>query len=93
MEDYIYLIGSIDDFSSSEELLKSYLQGTINRHNASVFKYTLPNIDAEAAAAMSFDPYDIACLVGRGMAFENDWCEADTVSYFSKASDLAKESR
>lgn len=67
---YYFVIGSMDDFSSQDELkdaVANYEEG-----NYSVF-----SVFAE-------HEYD-ALMIGRGMAFSNDWCLDGTISYLEMA--------
>ena len=76
IQNYVFIIGSADDFTSVEHLLMAYGDGTINHYNASVFEYEAPAEDVGKMTAR-----DIRVLIGRGLAFENGWCMDDTVSY------------
>ena len=75
MRKFIFLIGSTDDFESLEDLQNTYFDGGWTARNMSVFDVDLPmNCSNE-----------IALLVGRGMAFNNDWCMDGTVSTLLEA--------
>jgi hypothetical protein len=76
IQSYKYIIGSTDDFNSIEELLKAYNEGTLGEGGGAVFSY-----DAPSGEIAGFKALDVAELIGYGMAFENDWCMDDTVSY------------
>ncbi len=76
LQSYTYIIGSADDFSSLEELLKAYNEGTLGEYNASVFEYEAPTGDVGKMTGI-----EIATLIGYGLAFEADWCMDNTVSY------------
>jgi len=73
MRKFIFLIGSTDDFESLEVLKNTYFElGALirNKGNGSYYEFELPmNCGNE-----------IALLVGRGLAFTNDWCMDDTLS-------------
>ena len=81
MRKFIFLIGSMDDFESLEALTEYYFNPTLQRVrasgvlNASFYEFDLPmNCSNE-----------IAVLVGRGMAFNNDWCMDGTFSTLLEA--------
>ena len=78
MKNFVYIIGNTDDFESLEELKNAYFDagGTrSSRWTPSVFEFDLPmNCSNE-----------IAVLVGRGMAFSNDWCMDGTFSTLLEA--------
>ena len=77
MRKFIYIIGSMDDFESLETLTFAYFNepDQLAELNASVFEFDLPmNCSNE-----------IAVLVGRGMAFSNDWCMDGTFSTLLEA--------
>ena len=84
MRNFVYLIGSTDDFESLEDLKAAYFSGDHNfgDYNASVFHFELGE---NAAAGSGFTLDDIATLIGRGMAFESNWCMDDTVSILLEA--------
>ena len=68
MRKFIYIIGSMDDFESLEDLKEAYFNNGLEHLNASVFEFELPTNCSN----------EIAVRVGRGLAFENDWCMDDT---------------
>jgi|LakMenEpi03Aug12_release.lakeMendotaPanAssembly.Ray.scaffolds.fasta_scaffold1908051_2 hypothetical protein len=70
MRTFIYIIGSMDDFSSYEELEAAYNDGTLGGRNASVHKFQL----RADCGTNNMTVKDIAMLVGRGLAFGGDWC-------------------
>ena len=74
IQSYIFIIGSTDDFNSIEELLEAYNEGKLEEYNASVFSYDAPLVGDAFGV-------DIARLIGFGHAFDNGWCQDDTVSY------------
>ena len=75
MRKFTLLIGSTDDFESLEDLKETYFNNGLEHLNASVFEFELPaNCSNE-----------IAVRVGRGLAFENDWCMDDTFSTLLEA--------
>ena len=71
MRTFIYLIGSMDDFDSYEDLEAAYYSSDhdFSDFNASAFKFQLP----ANCGTDSMTVKDIATLVGRGLAFSNDW--------------------
>lgn len=82
LQHYTYIIGSTDDFSDIDALLKAYNEGTLGEYNASVFEYDAPGASAPIAVAWGPGPaLELAELIGQGLAFENGWCMDDTVSY------------
>jgi hypothetical protein len=79
MKYFTYLIGTMDDFKSVEDLKQEYLDsGTepITR-NMSAFPV---NLDA-ACKVQGYDTLEeIALMIGRGEAMSNDWCLDGTLS-------------
>ena len=69
MRNFIYIIGSMDDFESYEELETAYFENKLGDRNASVFHIQL----RESAGTDVLPLRHLATLVGRGMAFSNDW--------------------
>jgi len=72
MKTYTFLIGTMDDFESMDELLahfenSSYLSSICN---CSAYEFEAP---AECDE-------DTVTMIGRGIAFSNDWCMDDTFS-------------
>ena len=69
---YTFLIGTTDDFESMDELLdhfeNSSYPGSIC--NCSAFEFEAP---------IGLDQ-DTVTMIGRGIAFSNDWCMDDTFS-------------
>ena len=80
IQDYIYIIGSTDDFNDIDALLEAYNDGTLREYNASVYRYDAPVGDVGMMSGL-----EIAELIGYGMAFEDGWCMDDTVSYLMAA--------
>ena len=70
MRNFVYIIGSMDDFSSYEELQTAYFENKLGDRNASVFHIQL----RESAGTDALPLRHLATLVGRGMAFGADWC-------------------
>ena len=69
MRNFVYIIGSMDDFESYEELETAYFENKLGDRNASVFHIQL----RESAGTDALSLRDLATLVGRGLAFSNDW--------------------
>ena len=72
MKTYTFIIGTTDDFESMDELIEhfegsSYLSSICN---CSAFQFEAPTQCDE----------DTVTLIGRGIAFSNDWCMDDTYS-------------
>jgi hypothetical protein len=78
MRKFIFLIGSMDDFESLEDLKTAYFElGALirNKGNGSYYEFELPaHLDRS-----------IALCVGRGLAFSNDWCMDGTFSTLLEA--------
>jgi hypothetical protein len=70
MRNFVYIIGSMDDFESYEELETAYFENKLGDRNASVFHIQL----RESAGTDVLPIRDLATLIGRGMAFGADWC-------------------
>ena len=77
MKTYTFLIGAADDFESMDALLTHVGQVSIGEapvswppHNYSAFEFEAPeSCDQETVT-----------MIGRGIAFSNDWCMDDTFS-------------
>lgn len=75
MRNFVYIIGSMDDFGDLEDLKNAYFDGVLGDYNASYYAFELPvNHDL-----------GIALLVGRGLAFTNDWGMDGTLSCLLEA--------
>ena len=75
MRNFIYLIGSTDDFESYEALEAAYRDGTIGDYNASVYPVVLD----EACKVKGYDSLEeIAIMIARGEAMSDGWCLDDT---------------
>jgi len=82
MRNFVYIIGTMDDFESYEALEAAYRDGTIGDYNASVYPVSL----SEATKVQGYDTLqEIATMIGRGEAMTNDWCLDDTVSVLLEA--------
>ena len=85
MRNFIYLIGTSDDFESIEDLKACYFDPSNARfgeRNASCISVNL----SEACAVQGYDSLqEIAIMIARGEAMTNDWCLDDTVSILLEA--------
>lgn len=84
MRKFIFLIGTMDDFESIEDLKACYFSGDHNfsDYNASVFPVEI----SEACRVAGYDTIEeIATMIGRAKAFSNDWCMDDTLSCLLEA--------
>ena len=77
MKTYTFIIGSADDFESMDALLAHVGQVSIGEapvlwppHNYSTFEFEAPDECDQ----------DTVTMIGRGIAFSNDWCMDDTFS-------------
>ena len=68
---YTFIIGSADDFESLEALI-DYVEAN---HDRGMLNYSIFEFDEPADL-----PMDTITMIGRGMAFSNDWCMDDTFS-------------
>jgi len=81
MKNFIYIIGTTDDFESIEDLKNTYFNGETER-NMSAFPVSL----SEACKVEGYDTLqEIATMIGRGEAMGADWCLDDTVSCLLEA--------
>lgn len=81
MRNFVYIIGSADEFESLDHLKDAYFAGNLGNYNASVF-----HIKLRADAGTDVLPTsDLATLIGRGMAFGSDWCMDGTLSTLLEA--------
>lgn len=80
MRKFIYLIGSMDDFESLEDLQNTYFNGGVTERNMSVFTFDVPDVGTNSLTVR-----DIATYIGRGLAFSNDWCMDGTLSCLLEA--------
>ena len=73
MKTYTFIIGSMDDFESIDDMLH-YIENKpvtgVMKSNYSIFEFEAPD---------SCDQETVT-LIGRGTAFSNDWCMDDTFS-------------
>jgi len=81
MRHFIYLIGSMDDFESLEQLKNAYFNGD-TEHNMSVFPVSL----SEVCQVEGYNTLEeIASQIGRGEAMGGGWCLDDTLSCLLEA--------
>lgn len=86
MKRFIYLIGTMDDFSNPEDLKQEYFDDPTgeasDRRNMSVF----PVVLSEACVVEGYRSItEIAEMIARGEAFSSDWCMDDTFSVLLEA--------
>ncbi len=82
MNSYVFLIGALSDFDSAEELRNLYLKGELKAgcgRNFALYEFSLPDVPVMADG--TYKGRDIAALVGRGLAFTEDWCREGTISF------------
>ena len=82
MRNFIYLIGTMDDFGDNEDLKNAYLDGVLGDYNASI----IPVVLDEACKVKGYDSLEeIATVIARGEAMSDGWCLDDTVSILLEA--------
>jgi len=82
MRNFVYIIGTTDDFESLEDLKNTYFNGNNTYRNMSVFPVNL----SEACQVEGYDTLEeIATLIGRGEAMAEGWCLDDTLSCLLEA--------
>ncbi len=69
MRNFVYIIGSTDDFESLEGLKSAYFDDRLSGKNASVYRFQLRADSGSDRMSVQ----QIAHLVGFGLAFSNDW--------------------
>ena len=74
---YTFIIGTTDDFFSHEELIQAFEADNPNGLNMSIFRFEFPRIEAEED-----EGYKLAHTYAYGLAFQNDWCQDHTLSFF-----------
>ena len=72
MKTYTFLIGTTDDFESMDEML--------NHFEGSSYPSSICNCSAFEFEAPAECVKDTVTMIGRGIAFSNDWCMDDTFS-------------
>ena len=73
MKTYTFLIGTMDDFESIEDLMDHFETGG----DDSICNCASYEFDAPKECDLS-----TVQLIGYGLAFENDWCMDGTFSFF-----------
>ena len=82
MKNFVYIIGTCDDFESVEDLQSAYFNGMDTPRNMSVYPVSL----SEATKVQGYDTLqEVATIIGRGEAMTNDWCLDDTLSILLEA--------
>jgi len=71
MKTYTFLIGTTDDFESMDELIEHFEEG------GGTYIVNCASYEFEAPAKCD---KDTVTMIGRGIAFSNDWCMDDTYS-------------
>ena len=72
MKTYTFIIGTTDDFESMDELIEHF--------EGSSYPSSICNCSAFQFEAPTQCDQDTVTLIGRGIAFSNDWCMDDTYS-------------
>ena len=72
MKTYTFLIGTTDDFESIDELIEHF--------EGSNYPDSICNCSAYEFEAPESCDQETVTLIGRGIAFSNDWCMDDTYS-------------
>jgi hypothetical protein len=81
MRNFIFLIGTTDDFESLEDLKNAYFNDDTER-NMSVFPV---EIDPATRIVGYNSIEEIATMIGRAEAFSSDWCMDGTLSTLLEA--------
>jgi|APGre2960657373_1045057.scaffolds.fasta_scaffold131006_2 hypothetical protein len=82
MRNFIFIIGSMDDFGDLEDLKNAYFNGNDTYRNMSVFPVSL----SEACQVEGYNTLEeIATQLGRGEAMGGGWCLDDTLSTLLEA--------
>ena len=83
MKTYTFIIGTMDDFADMDALSYYVQQGwhlnsppETGSLNCSVIEFDAPEACDE----------DTVIMIGRGLAFSNDWCMDDTISFVIEGS-------
>lgn len=74
-EEYTYIIGSTDDFETYEQLIAAHDAGNPDNRNMSSFTFEFPKVEG-------LDMHYFAQAYGMGCAFDNGWCQDDTLRFF-----------
>ena len=78
MNTYTYIIGTMEDFDSLDALINWFEAD--KKHEGSVWR-NAQSFEFDAPAGCD---EDTIMMIGRGMAFSENWCLDDTVSCFIK---------
>ena len=74
MKTYTFLIGCMDDFESIDDMI-DYIENKptvgVIKSNYSIYEFEAPDDCDE----------ETVTLIGRGIAFSNDWCMDHTFSF------------
>ena len=70
MKTYTFIIGTTDDFESIDELIEHF--------EGSNYPASICNCSAYEFEAPESCDQETVTLIGRGIAFSNDWCMDDT---------------
>ena len=82
MKNFVYIIGTSDDFESIEDLKNTYFNGGPYRRNMSYFPIEI----SEACKVTGYlTLQELAVMIGRGEAMTDSWCLDDTVSFLLEA--------
>ena len=86
MRNFIYLIGTMEDFESIEDLKQEYINdpngSKADRRNMSIYPVSL---DESFRVQGYTDLEDLATIIARGEAMTNDWCLDGTFSVLLEA--------
>lgn len=86
MKNFIYLIGTMDDFESIEDLKQEYFNdpsgSKADRRNMSIYPVSL---DESFRVQGYTDLEDLATIIARGEAMTDDWCLDGTFSVLLEA--------
>jgi hypothetical protein len=82
MRNFIFLIGSTDDFGSLEDLKTAFFDHALGDYNASIILVSLD----EACKVKGYNTLEeIATMIARGEAMTSGWCLDDTLSCLLEA--------
>jgi hypothetical protein len=82
MRNFIFLIGSTDDFESLEDLKTAFFDSALGDYNASIILVSLD----EACKVKGYNTLEeIATMIARGEAMSDGWCLDDTLSCLLEA--------
>ena len=82
MRNFIFLIGSTDDFESLEVLKTAFFDCALGDYNASIIPVSLD----EGCKVQGYSSLEeIATMIARGEAMTSGWCLDDTLSCLLEA--------